>query len=343
MGFIWFVLGCLCAAIAIKIYFVVDDGKFNFDKFEKEQQKIIGNLKQKRDDFDTQEKKRENEVKTKVDLQIEALLKQETEARKSYEDLKEGLQEEFEDKQQWYKEQEQSAAIARAEANEKEIAAAAQKKQEKLSEIDKAFSERQKALASEYELYSASIKNKMELLDKEIQDYEDKQKAIIEQFKKDEEAKQQQDFYRIKLSDNDIEDVVKLRRVADTLNNPTILYKLIWENYYKTKFSELVGRVAPNKKCGIYKITNLINGKIYIGQTKQSFNDRWRSHVRRGLKAEPGTSNKLYAAMWEDGVENFSFEVLLECKPEELNEKERYFIQFFKSQEWGYNSTGGNK
>ena len=46
--------------------------------------------------------------------------------------------------------------------------------------------------------------------------------------------------------------------------------------------------------------------------------------------------------MWEDGVENFTFEVLCDCKVEELNEKERYFIKFYKSDEWGYNATKGN-
>ena len=326
MGFIWFVLGCLCAAIAIKIYFAVDDGKFNFDKFEKEQQKIIGNLKQKRDDFDTQERKRENEVKTKVDLQIEALLKQETEARKSYEDLKEGLQEEFEDKQQWYKEQEQSAAIARAEANEKEIAAAAQKKQEELSEIDKAFSERQKVLASEYELYSASIKNKMELLDKEIQDYEDKQK---------------QDFYRVKLNDIEKKDVAQLKRLALEFSKPEIIYKLVYEVYYKTRLEEMFKRVlGENKdKGGIYKITNINNQKIYIGRTAH-FIDRWRTHSKRGCNIDR-IAGQLYDAMFEEGLENFTFEIVEICSKEEQPQKEKYWIKFYKSDEYGYNSNKG--
>lgn len=134
-----------------------------------------------------------------------------------------------------------------------------------------------------------------------------------------------------------------MKNVAATLNSPQVLYKLIWENYYKSKFSELVGRVAGKSRgCGIYKITDITNEKVYIGQTRQTYSDRWRSHVKRGLRAEPATNNKLYNAMWEDGVENFTFEVLCDCKAEELNEKERYFIKFYKSDEWGYNSNRGN-
>jgi hypothetical protein len=51
--------------------------------------------------------------------------------------------------------------------------------------------------------------------------------------------------------------------------------------------------------------------------------------VRRGVRAEPGTMNKLYGEMWKEGVENFTFEILTTCKPEELNEKEKYFIKFY--------------
>ena len=44
-----------------------------------------------------------------------------------------------------------------------------------------------------------------------------------------------------------------------------------------------------------------------------------------------------------DGLWNFSFEVLEECPKEDLNEKERYYIQLYQSKEYGYNSTAGNK
>lgn len=52
----------------------------------------------------------------------------------------------------------------------------------------------------------------------------------------------------------------------------------------------MVGRVVTGRgNTGIYKITNLENGKVYIGQTKQAFKERWRTHLKRGVKAEPGT------------------------------------------------------
>jgi hypothetical protein len=53
----------------------------------------------------------------------------------------------------------------------------------------------------------------------------------------------------------------------------------------------MVGRVVSNEAaaCGIYKITNLENGRCYVGQTRQAFKERWRTHLKRGVKAEPGT------------------------------------------------------
>jgi group I intron endonuclease len=61
------------------------------------------------------------------------------------------------------------------------------------------------------------------------------------------------------------------------------------------------------------------------------------------LGIDTPAGNKLYKAMMEDGLENFSFEVLEECNREELNEKERYYINLYQSDKFGYNSTSGNK
>lgn len=47
--------------------------------------------------------------------------------------------------------------------------------------------------------------------------------------------------------------------------------------------------------------------------------------------------------MRTDGIENFSFELLLECPREELDKQEKYFIELYESNVLGYNSTAGNK
>ena len=196
---------------------------------------------------------------------------------------------------------------------------------------------------NEFNDFAAEMKEKHTEIEKEIKFAEDKQKEIIEEYKRAEEIKQNKNFYRIVLSESAIEDVKKLRKVADELHDPTVLYKLIYKTYYETPFNEMIGRVVTGRgNTGIYKITNIENGKVYIGQTKQAFKERWRTHLKRGVKAEPGTQNKLYAAMWQEGAENFTFEVLAECDTTELNKKEKEYISFFHANTWGYNSTSGN-
>lgn len=198
-------------------------------------------------------------------------------------------------------------------------------------------------ISEEFQNFSVEMKAKKAQLEKEVKAAEAKQQEIIEEYKRAEKIKEDKNFYRIVLSENDIEDVKKLRKIADELHDPSVLYKLIYKNYYERPFNEMIGRVVTGRgNTGIYKITNLENGKVYIGQTKQAFKERWRTHLKRGVKAEPGTSNKLYNAMWEEGAENFTFEVLAECDTDELNGKEKEYISFYHANTWGYNSTSGN-
>ena len=90
---------------------------------------------------------------------------------------------------------------------------------------------------------------------------------------------------------------------------------------------------------GIYKITNLINNKCYIGQSID-INRRFSSHKSYKLK---NSDYPLYQAFRKYGVENFSFEVIEECSIAALDEREIYWIDYFDSYYHGYNqTTGGN-
>lgn len=164
--------------------------------------------------------------------------------------------------------------------------------------------------------------------------------ALIEQFKKDEEARKEADFYRIPITPAAQNDINKLKGVAAQLNNPSTLYKLIWKEYYENGFNAMIGRVLGDDKdsIGIYKITNIKNQMCYIGQTKAGFKNRWRTHAKRAVKAEDGTSNRLYQDMWENGLENYTFQIVEKCTPDKLTEREKFYIDFFNSKEWGFNS-----
>ena len=82
----------------------------------------------------------------------------------------------------------------------------------------------------------------------------------------------------------------------------------------------------------IYKITNNVNQKIYIGQTRNLIKYRWQHHLWKGNHPEkPDTDYPLYRAMRKYGVENFQIEEVEETTNELLNEREIYWIQQYNS------------
>lgn len=91
----------------------------------------------------------------------------------------------------------------------------------------------------------------------------------------------------------------------------------------------------------IYKITNLINNKIYIGLTRNSLDSRWSYHIRDSKNAKKGID----AAIRKYGKENFKVEIIDETATtlEELNNLEIYYIKLFNStnNKIGYNQTSG--
>lgn len=94
---------------------------------------------------------------------------------------------------------------------------------------------------------------------------------------------------------------------------------------------------------GIYKITNLINGKVYIGQSTNIYN-RWKKHKRAGFNPQSKEYEyPLYRSMRKYGVNNFSFEILERCPVDELNDREKYYIEKHSScdESCGYNQTEG--
>ena len=198
-------------------------------------------------------------------------------------------------------------------------------------------------VVKEYEGMKARAKEKYDKVMEEYNTTITKKKEeiqnLIEQFKKDEEARKEADFYRIPISSSAKNDIDKLKGVAAQLSKPTVLFKLIWKEYYENGFNAMIGRVlgGDKDKSGIYKITNVNNQMVYIGQAA-NIGSRWRTHVKRGLKAEEGTSNRLYTALWEEGIENFTFQVVEFCDRKDLTEREKFYISMYQSKEYGYNS-----
>jgi group I intron endonuclease len=92
----------------------------------------------------------------------------------------------------------------------------------------------------------------------------------------------------------------------------------------------------------IYKITNKVNGKIYIGLTTTTVINRWLGHIN----ASKSSDKHLYCSMRKYGIENFLIETIDQTDDiKKLGELERYYIKYYDSTntEKGYNMTRGGE
>ena len=94
----------------------------------------------------------------------------------------------------------------------------------------------------------------------------------------------------------------------------------------------------------IYKITNDINNKVYIGQTTNPLEKRWYDHQYSARNPREDNDNVLYRAMRKYGIGHFSISVVEQVDDNLLDEREIYWIEFYNSYNPnGYNSTLGGK
>lgn len=216
----------------------------------------------------------------------------------------------------------------------------AEREREKFEKAKEEYlNEYQSMLSTGVEEYNTAIANlqyEKVRLETSIADARSIADAAIAANKRAYEIQQQNDFYKLNLTENDLSEIEKLKDIIPYLRDPEALNKVIWKIYYEKPYTDLIGRVVgTGVKTGIYKITNTTNQMCYVGQAV-NVADRWKQHIKRGMGAETPTKNKLYPAMLKDGVENFTFELIEECDRSLLNDREDYWQEYFKAKEFGY-------
>lgn len=225
--------------------------------------------------------------------------------------------------------------IAQSEQLAKEKAKAIY--QNELSEWNK----RLEVVKKYHQQYLDKLDKDVDKVKKELQSLKDTKAATIAAAQKEKEIQENKDDYCLILPIEYRNDIKILQEVVKQIAKPRSILMAIWQAYYtplaKKKFPQILGKIDV---CGIYKITNQETGECYIGQAVD-VRRRWMDHCKAGLGIDTPQGNQLYAAMLEYGLDNFSFELLLECTPKELNEKEKYFIELYNSNVVGYNILRG--
>ena len=237
---------------------------------------------------------------------------------------------------------EAKASIAASQSAAKASAAAQEELTKKAFESYCATLESAYAKAEEeHDAAKAQLVDSIEQEQKKLKEISATRAAAHEALLKEQEIKENKDNYRLIPSQSDLEDIQALDRVKRTLHKPRILSMLVWQTYWqplaKTRFPQIL---QAKTKMGIYKITNTQTNECYIGQSVDVYK-RWNDHCKCGLGIDTPPGNKLYKAIQDYGLENFTFELLTECTKEELNSKEKYFIELYQAKDYGYNGNDG--
>jgi hypothetical protein len=223
-------------------------------------------------------------------------------------------------------------------------------KSEMQSEMSRATANYADTLDEQYNQIESDYLSKIEQIEhkkSKVQEELDKmratQDALIEARRRKKETKDKQSFYCLPLTRDDASDIQVLETVKARLSKPRVLSMLIWSTYFQKPMTALCNNVLGTKDtiCGIYKITNIETDECYIGQAVD-IATRWKNHAKCGLDIDRPIGNKLYQAMRDYGIQNFSWELLEKCNRSDLDAKEKYYIGLYNSCNYGYNSNIGN-
>lgn len=180
----------------------------------------------------------------------------------------------------------------------------------------------------EFQAKQRSYNNKLSYLRRELEDFRSRRDAINEAIRRERELIEKEDFYKIQLTQNDIEDIKILDSMKNRLSHKEVLPKVIWESIARRPVSEMIKRVVGQKVGGIYKITYIPTGEAYIGRTV-NFKDRWQAHIQTALGMEKAASSTLHTHMARNGIWNYNFEILEEVPKDKQSEREKFYIDLY--------------
>lgn len=192
----------------------------------------------------------------------------------------------------------------------------------------------------EFQAKQRSYNNELSYLRKELEDFRSRRDAVNEAIRRERELIEKEDFYKIQLTQNDIEDIKLLDSMRNHLCHKEVLPKVIWESIARRPVNEMIKRVVGQKVGGIYKITYIPTGEAYIGRTV-NFKDRWQAHIQTALGMEKVASSTLHTHMARNGIWNYSFEILEEVPKDKQSEREKFYIDLYGTQKQLNMKAGG--
>lgn len=206
--------------------------------------------------------------------------------------------------------------------------------------LEEKYKNLEESAQQEFQAKQRSYNNELFYLRRELEDFRSRRDAINETIRRERELIEKEDFYKIQLTQNDIEDIKILDSMKNRLSHKEVLPKVIWESIARRPVSEMIKRVVGQKVGGIYKITYIPTGEAYIGRTV-NFKDRWQAHIQTALGMEKAASSTLHTHMARNGIWNYSFEILEEVPKDKQGEREKFYIDLYGTQNQLNMKAGG--
>ena len=217
---------------------------------------------------------------------------------------------------------------------EKEIEEWAESAQEAANEFQRGY-------RAQLQLITDAAIGDMQAALKTLEEYKEKRDAINQEILRSRALEEKQDFYRIQLDEASIRDIQILEEIKPRLSKFDSLDKLIYDIYVKKVADEMIKRVLEGRApSGIYKITRIKTGEIYIGKSTD-VKARWQQHSKSVFHCGTISHSILHTTMERDGIENFTWELLEEVPKDKLSEREKYWIEFYDSKNYGLNERVG--
>lgn len=181
----------------------------------------------------------------------------------------------------------------------------------------------------------------LEELETEVADYRKKRDVINQDILRSRAVEEKENFYRVQLDESSISDIKLLNSIKKELIKTDLLDKLIYDNYISKPMNEMIKRVLEgNTYSGIYKITRLKTGEIYIGKSTD-IKARWQGHAKTAFHCGTISHSTLHTIIEKDGITEFTWEMIEEVPKDKLSEREKYWINFYDSKRFGLNEKEG--
>lgn len=165
----------------------------------------------------------------------------------------------------------------------------------------------------------------------ELNEFRNQREAVNEAILREREIKEQEIFFKIVIPQNDIDDIEVLKTIESRLKNREALNKLIYDVFIKRPLGELIKRITNGETvCGIYKITCLETGESYIGKST-NVATRWQNHIKTACGLDGAASSTFHTRLEQDGIWNYTFEILEKTEKDKLGEKEKFYIDLYQT------------